>query len=520
MSDTKPQGLAEATLAALQWNYAGALTRTVCQFAIVVVLARILGPEPFGLVAAAWLVIGLGNLVADFGLGAALVQRRSISEEEIRYVFTVQVLLGAVLTVLVASSAGLIARLFGQVGLVSVVQALSLIFTIQALGQTAFSLLKRRLAFKALQLAQVLSYILAFVLLGIPLALLGFGVWSLVIAQLCQVVLYAAFAYLQVRHPVRPLLRFPGSQLFDFGFKVVGTNVLNWSIISLDTLFVGRFFGMVELGLYNRAYTLMVTPMNNLVVVLQGVLFSASSRSQDEDSALKRGYLAAVGAIALVVLPVFGSVAVVPRTVIEGLYGDRWAAAVPLLVPLALAVSFHAMMAVAGPVVLGKGRAGKELGVSAVVAVLFLAVLLLTSQISVVTLAWGVFAVYLVRFLLMTSVVLRLVEGTWGEVLVALRGGLLTLAATASVILGVDTILGLFGAEPFLRLLGDILAGAAVVGMLLVALPRLLFSKELLLALGLVAHKLPSSLRRLLARAGARQEQQASAVRNNVGGPA
>jgi lipopolysaccharide exporter len=510
MTDKKPKGLAEATLAALQWNYAGALTRTACQFAVVVVLARILGPEPFGLVAAAWLVIGLGNLVADFGLGAALVQRRSVSEEEIRYVFTVQVLLGVALTVAVASSAGLVARIFGQADLIPVVRALSMMFLIQAFGQTAFSLMKRRLAFKGLQLAQVLSYILAYIMLGIPLALLDFGVWSLVIAQLCQGTLYTAIAYLQVRHPVRPLLDSSGADLFDFGFKVVGTNLLNWSIISLDTLFVGRFFGVVELGLYNRAYTLLIAPMNNIVVVLQGVLFSASSRSQDEDSALKRGYLAAVGAIALVVLPVFGTVALVPRTVIEGLYGDRWLGAVPLLVPLALAVSFHAMMAVAGPVVLGKGQAGKELSVSAVVAVLFLAVLLLTSQMSLVTLAWGVFAVYVVRFLLMTSVVLRLVGGTWGEVLVAFRGGLLAFAATAPIVLGVDSILSLLGTEPFFRLLGDVFVGATAVVTLIVALPSSVLPKEALFALSLVSHKLPPFLWRLVVRAGAGQGWEAS----------
>lgn len=516
----KPKSLAESTLAALQWNYAGALTRTVCQFAVVVVLARILGPEPFGVVAAALLVVSLGNLVADFGLGAALVQRKSISEEEIRYVFTVQVLIGIALTVVVASSSGLVARVFGQMDLVPVVRVLSLMFVTQALGQTAFSLLRRQLAFKGLQLAQVLSYILAFVLLGIPMALLGFGVWSLVIAQLCQVALYASLAYLQVRHSLRPLLRFSDASLFGFGFKVVGTNVLNWSIISLDSLFVGRFFGMVELGLYNRAYTLLVTPMNNIVIVLQGVLFAASSRSQDEDSALKRGYLAAVGAMALVILPVFGTVAFVPRTVIEGLYGARWVSAAPLLVPLALAVCFHAMMAVAGPVVLGKGRAGKELTVSALVAVLFLAVLLVTSQMSVVALAWGVFAVYVVRFLLMTSVVLRLVGGSWREVLQALRGGLLTFTATAPIVLGVDTILGLIGTEPFLRLLAATAAGAAMVALLLVALPRLLFAKELVQALGFIAHKLPPLLRRLLARTGAGQETEASTVRSSVGGSA
>lgn len=501
MSDEKRKGLAETAFAALRWNYAGALTRTVCQLVIVTVLARILGPEPFGLVAAAWLVISLGNLVADFGFGAVLVQRRSISEEEIRYVFTVQVLIGVAMSVLVAGSAGLIARAFGQMDLVPVVRTLALFFVIQALGQTSFSLLRRNLDFKRLQFAHVTSYLLAFVLLGIPLALLDFGVWSLVVAQLSQITFYTTLAFLRVRHPIRPLLGFHATDLFDFGFKVMGVNILNWSIISMDSLFVGRFFGMVNLGLYNRAYTLMVAPMNSLVTVLQQVLFSASSKSQDENVVLKQGYLASAGALSLVVLPVFGCVAIVPQTVIEGLYGDRWLDAVPLLVPLALAMPFHAVMAVAGPVIWSKGQAGKELRVQAVVAALLVGVLLLTSQMSMIALAWGVFAVYVVRSVLMTSAVLRTVGATWREVRGALRGGVLILFATAPAVLATNYLLGAYGAAPFVRLLSDSIAGAVVAIVLLAAVPRFVFPEEVIRGLNLVAHKLPPVLRRFLKRA-------------------
>jgi len=176
MSDGIRHELAERTLAALQWNYAGALARAVCQITIMIVLARLLGPEPFGLVAIAWLLIGVGTLISDFGFGAALVQRAAISPDEVRYVFTVQMLLGVGYTVLVAGSADLLAYFFEQPELVPVVRALSFVFLVQAFGQTAVNLLRRDLDFKGLQLSQVLSYVLAFVLLGIPLAYLGLGV--------------------------------------------------------------------------------------------------------------------------------------------------------------------------------------------------------------------------------------------------------------------------------------------------------------------------------------------------------
>lgn len=493
-------GLAEETLAAFKWNYAGTLFRTVSQLAVGIVLARLLGPEPFGLVAVAWLVLGLGNLIADFGFGAALVQRREISESDIRFVFTVQLLIGLCLTVLVAGSAGLVARVFNEPDVVPVVRALSLVFALQACGQTAASLLRRGLDFRGLQIAQVTSYLLGFLALGIPLAYAGLGVWSLVIGQLAQSLLFAAFLYLRVRHPVRPL--FAGKlAFFDFGSKVMGINLLNWSIINIDTFFVGRYFGTIDLGLYNRAYTLMSTSMTSITSVLQAVLFSSYSKIQDQSEALRRGYLASSGMVALIVVPPFAAVAVVPQTVIEGLYGTRWLEAVPLLVPLALATAFRAVMAPAGPLLMGMGMVGRELYVQTFGAVLMVVVMYFTSGISLVVLAWGVFAVYVARCMALVSVALRAVGIGWPEMLVAARGGAVLLCGIVPTLLAVDSLLASRGVPALLLLLTEVSAGALVALLLTVAAPKLVFSSHVVWAFGLVSDRLPPVFKRLLERA-------------------
>ncbi|MBA2441356.1 MAG: lipopolysaccharide biosynthesis protein, partial [Rubrobacter sp.] len=448
-------GLAGATFTAFKWNYVGTLVRAFSQLAIGIVLARLLGPEPFGLVAVGWLVLGLGNLIADFGFGAALVQRREISDADIRFVFTVQVLLGLGLTVLVASSAGLIARVFNDPDVVPVMQALSLVFVLQAFGQTAASLLRRGLDFRGLQTSQVSSYLFGFLLLGIPLAYAGFGVWSLVIAQLVQSLLFASFLYLRVRHPVRPLLA-GRAGFFDFGAKVMGTNLLNQSILNIDTFFVGRYFGTFDLGLYNRAYTLMFTSMTSLTSALQAVLFSSYSKLQDRTEALRKVYLASSGMVVLVTAPVFGGAAIVSGTVIEGLYGARWLEAAPLLVPLALSMVFHAAMTPAGPLLTGMGRVERELYVQVFGIALLVPVMYFTSGISLVALAWGVFAVYVVRALALISVALRSVGSGWWEMLVAARGGVLVLCGVAPVLLAVDSFLASLGVSAALRLLAEV----------------------------------------------------------------
>jgi len=499
MDNPDRQKLAPATFSALKWSYVGTAVKVISQILIGVVLARLLGPEPFGLVAVSWIVISLGNLVADFGFGAALVQRKTISDEEVRYAFTIQVLIGVGLALIIVGSAGLIAQLFKQQQVIPVMRALSPIFIMQAFGQTAISLLRRNLDFKWLQLAQVLSYVLSFIALGIPLAYLGFGVWSLVIAQLSQSLLYTLFTYFRVRHSIKPLLT-SSAGLFNFGSKVMGTNLFNWAIQNMDNAFVGRFFGVASLGLYNRAYTLMTAPMGNIVTVLQGVLFPAYSRAQEETDVLKRVYLASVGIISMIALPVFGTVAVIPHTVIEGLYGNRWIDAAPLLVPLALAMPFHAVMALAGPLIWGRGKVGLELRVQSIIAVLFVFMLVITSKISVVALAWGVFGIYVVRFILMTWVVLKIVDASWYKMLTALRGGALALMGTASVVLGAESAMLSYNIPSLVRLFSEFFAAGSVLFLIVLAFPRYLVAAEVVWLFDRFSNKVPQVFRPFLSR--------------------
>jgi PST family polysaccharide transporter len=356
-----------------------------------------------------------------------------------------------------------------------------------------------------------LSYVLAYVLLGVPLAYFGFGAWSLVVAQLVQSLLTVVLAYLQVRHPIRPFLAPRPAGFLSFGSKIMGVNLVNHAIRDMDSVFVASVFGTTSLGLYNRAYVLVATPMNSLMSVLQGVLFPVYSRFQEDSAILKQGYLASVGATALVILPVFVSVAAVPWTVVEGLYGDQWLDAVPFLIPLALVMSFQALLSPAGPIFWGKGLVGRELRIQAVVAILLVMVLLATSRLSLVTLVWGVLGVYLVRFLLITSAALLIVGGTWWEMLGTLRGSFLLSVGTMLAVLGVDSFLGWYDVASFVRLLGDVFTGTAVAVVVLTFIPRFVLSKEVLWAFDHIAHKLPWILRRSLERARSREDSGSSA---------
>jgi PST family polysaccharide transporter len=467
---------------ALKWSYLGVAVRSLSSLFVGVVLARLLGPKPFGLVAVASLVIGFGNLLSDFGFSAAIVQRDALSEEDIRFVFTVQMMSGVAFALACFFGAGVAANLFHSQEVIPVIRALSLTFPLQAFGQTASNLLRRKLAFRTLQIAQMASY-LTFVVIGISLAAMGFGVWALVIAQLVQAALGSAVAYSLMPHSLLLIFRVKSS-LMVFGFKVICNNVVNWSISNLDNAFVGHAFGVVPLGLYSRAFQLASVPMNAVVSGYQSVLLAACSRVQNRDDALRRVYLASMAGMAVAMIPLFSVAAVVSHTIIATLYGNAWIGAVPLLIPLALAMPLNALLGLGGPILYSKGKVERDLRAQFATAVIAVVVFAAACRVSVVCLAWCVLLVYVFRFLAVTRETIRTLNVSWIDIVLALRGSTVVGLLTATMVWSFDILMMQIGLPILFRLVLDIVVAAGVLFSCLVMAPGMVLgpSKGFLLA--------------------------------------
>lgn len=485
-------GLLHRSLHALKWNYLGTLVRTGTQFILGIVLARLLGPEPFGLVAIAWLILGLGNLVADFGLAAALVQQGTISSRDIRYVFTLQMLVGIFMTSAIVLAAPWIAGFFNSADAIPVLRTMGCLFVIQAAGQTATALLRRNMDFKPLQMMSVGSYLFSYVGVGLPLAWGGVGVWSLVAAQISQAMIYSIAVNLHTRHSWRPAFKSDASGMFLFGSKIMASNLTSWGISNLDAVIVGRVFGAVDLGFYNRGMNLVSSPMNAFTSTLQGVLFPAYSRTNGQVEPARRAYLASVGLIAALLIPAFAALAAIPHTVIAGVYGEHWMQVAVLLTPLALAMPVNAILAVGGPLMGGLGAAGRDAAAQAVCVVILGVAVWVASQVSLERVAWTVLGVYLLRALLVTYLALGLVSGTWGQIMRALTGPLVLGLLAALLAWSADALLIKVVASPMLRLCMDIGFTGSVISVLLLWLGRHLLSSETLAVAATIAAKLPA----------------------------
>jgi PST family polysaccharide transporter len=386
-------------------------------FGVNILLMRLLGPAPFGQVAVAMLLFSFGNLVASVGVGSALIQSAEIDDRDIRFCFTSQMIVGVTVSLLLALSSPLWAAFFHQPELTLLLRCFAPVIAFQSFGTASSAVLSRRLNTRAIQICTLASYSVAFLGVAVPMALLGKGVWSLVCAYLVQSSLNSLLLYIQVRHSLAPLLHRDGTRFFRFGLSILGGNLCNWSISNLDNTFVGRFSGPVQLGLYSRAFNLAQMPADNIIVNLQQVLLPAFSRVQKDTKRLARVYLAACGLAALVVLPAFCAMAVVPGTIILGLYGAKWAGAIYLFQPLALAMPLQSLMALAGPTIASRGKPQVEMKLQFVVALLAIPAFCISVHYSVLCLSWTVLAVYVVRFTLLTGAVLRETGAKWMELL-------------------------------------------------------------------------------------------------------
>lgn len=418
------ESLTKRAVSAVKWNYLGNGVKVLLQFIIGVWLARLLGPEAFGVVAIAWLMIGLGKLISDFGFSAALIQRPDLTDRDVGYIFSIQILIGFSLSLIGFVFASQIAAFFNHLPAEPFISVMAWLFVIQAIGQTTTAALNRALRFKFSQMANVATYILGYVGIGLPMAYLGYGAWSLVVAQMAQAVAYTAVVFLKSGVTIRPRLRPSKPGLFKFGGKVIGANLCSYAILNLDNFIVGKYLGVAQLGVYNRAMTLLGTPNGVIVTSLQSVLFSAASREQNNPESTKRSFLAATEFVGLVGLPIFLTVAVVPKVVVLGIYGEAWSAAISPLVPLALAMPVHAFLAVIGPVLMAINRTELEAYAQLVALLISAPLLIFAGMQSLGALAWAVLIAYIIRWITLLVAARFGMGVTLFEVSVALERGL------------------------------------------------------------------------------------------------
>lgn len=462
MSTSAVESLGSRSLLAVFWGTGGAVARLFLQFGAQVILARILGPEQYGIFAIGAIVISFSNFFSDIGLAYGLIQKKTVSSNDVRFVFTWQVILGTTVSAAVFFAADNISIFFGDPRAASVVKALAVICLLNALAAPSLNLLKRELDFKQIQIAQISGFILGYVVVGIPLALYGSQVWALVIAWLVQALFILILAFRATRHAVRPLLHHDeASALSTYGGTVLITNIINWVIGNIDRVIVGRVFTSSEIGLYATTYNMLQTPTTSLLGIVQPVFFAASSRIADDKETIASSYRALIAAVTTYILPIFVAVAAVSETFVLALYGQKWHEAAPLFAPLALAMPLFLIWGLTTPLLWTTGHASKEFKTQLPIAIVWTAMTWLAAQHSLVAVAWAVFVLFVVRCLVIVRTAAHHLDLSMPKLWSAMRGGFGCTVVVAALVKTCDFIVSTL--DPLLRLFVD--AGVGLIGL-------------------------------------------------------
>lgn len=466
--------LRQRSITAVLWGAVGAFMRVGLQIVSQIVLARIIGPEQFGLFAMGLVVVFFSVFFSDAGLAYGLIQRKNVTDEDVRFVFTWQVLLGLVIAATLIASAGAIAQFYDDPRLVPIVRWLSLTCVVGALGSTASVLLRKRLDFKTLNLAAASSYAVGFLGFGIPMALLGYGVEALITAFLVQASVQALICFVRARHAVRPLFWQPASlELIRFGGTVFVTNLINWVMSSVDRLVVGRTMNMTSAGLYATVHNFISAPTIQALSLLQSVLYSASARVQDSNAKLQSGFRAMSGIVGLLMMPVFFTVAVVAGTFMHAVYGSKWVGGEVVLAPLAVAMPAMLLMGLSTPILWTSGNTATEFKLQIPIAILWVGVLYAVSHLdSLAILSWSVCGLFYVRAAVIVGATMRAIGLRASTLARLLAPGLGVAAGVMAAAFAVDRGLAdAVPADPLRLLLVVAVSGVAMMAMLRLARP-------------------------------------------------
>ena len=494
---TTPPSLGARSITAVFWGAGGTVLRMVLQIGAQITLARLLGPDQYGVFAIGATVIGFSAFFSDVGLAYGLIQKAQLDDRDVRFVVTWQVVLGLVVSAAVWLGAAPLAAFFGEPRSAPVLQALSALCLLNALAAPALNLLKRQIDFKRINLIALGSYAVGYLLVGLPMALAGAAVWALVAAWLVQALVSLALLYNAARHALKPLFWYEQARAQSrYGATVFFTNLINWLINNVDRIVVGRVFGSHQIGLSATAYNLLYTPSASALGVVQPVFFSASSRLADDAGRIVGGYRALLGAVVLVALPIFVLVAVAAEAFIGMLYGRDWLGAAALCRPIALAMPFFLLWGITTPLLWTGGKPGQEFRVQLPLALAWCAVCVLAARVSVEALAWSVLGLAALRCVAMMAAAGRVVQLPWPGLWDALRGGLLVSACIGLVLaVAVPWLAGLAPAVQF-GLLGAL--ATLVWGLMLRAWPGLV-GRDMRQLLGKLSLRLPAPLKIALA---------------------
>jgi O-antigen/teichoic acid export membrane protein len=440
------------------WNFSAYFLGKIVVLITTSILARLLAKNDFGLVAVAVVAINYLSVLKDLGLGAALIQRKGDVNEAVNTLFTINLIIGLVLSVIVIPLAPFVAIYFKDPQVTSVLRWMGISFVINAFGSVHTNWLVRNLDYRR-KLVPEFGGSFTKGIVSIGMAYFGYGVWSLVFGQLAGAL--ASVILVWIILPWRPRLaldREVAGSLMKFGVSVTAIDIISEITDNIDYVIVGRIFGLVSLSIYTLAYRLPEMLLIGNLWVMAGVVFPVFSTIQDQPDELRRGFLTSVRIVDLIAVPICLGLLIAADPIVRVVFGDQWLETIPVLRILAIYAWVYSLGYHVGGLYKAIGRPDISLKLSIFTLAIVIPALLIGAQFGLIGIAIGHLIAVLIRRIVSLSIATRFVNVSMIDILGELKPSFFSALVMAPVVMAVMYVTSNF--NPFLQLALIVLSGA------------------------------------------------------------
>ena len=329
--------LREKTLKGIFWSFLERFSVQIIQFVVGVILARLLLPREFGLIGMIVVFIALGQKLTDSGLTSSLIRTKNADDEDYSTVFYVNLAVSVVIYYVLFLTAPLIAAFYDQAILTNILRIYGVVFIIRAFSAIQSTRLTAMMDFRTQMMVQLPSIVIGGIV-GILLAIYGWGVWSLVYMHLVQT--FTSTCQLWIMSGWVPQLKFNCTKLhyhFDFGYKLALSSIINVIYDNIYYIIIGRYFSATHLGFYTRAQSMKQIPVNNISSTLGRVTYPLFSSIQHDNARLRSIYRRLMQQVLFWIAPILIISGVLAEPIFRFLFTDKWLPAVPYFQILCIA---------------------------------------------------------------------------------------------------------------------------------------------------------------------------------------
>lgn len=367
----------ENVVSGVKWVSVSTFGRRILALLANIVLAHLLAPGDFGLVAMAAVVLGFIEIFKDLGTGAAIIRQKELRDVQLSSIFWFNVGFGAIATLGAVVLAPWVAQFYHEARVTPVLQAMAISFLLSAMAIVQSSVLAWKMEFEKIAKIEIAAASISYVI-GIATALLGHGVWSLVYQVLINSLI--ALVLFWFASPWRPKLVFVWPEVksvMSYSLNLSGYNIFYFLASNADNLLIGRYLGSKDLGYYDLAYRLMSFPLQAISSVFGRVMTPYYAQAQDNLERFRHTYLRVAVMIAFITFPLMVGLFAAREHFVLSVFGASWYPVIPLLALFAPIGAIRSVLTTSGSIYQAMGRADLQLRwgiLSNLIVVAFLAV--------------------------------------------------------------------------------------------------------------------------------------------------